>query len=139
MISLKKYSSLPTYANKSGIHAFPLEIVAEASEDFPTDKIFVYQVGTTSDDPNNGDIFTNVASLLDLEEIPAVSANINEDLGDILQNPYYRDNTVKLLFRTQSELEETWDKFKWEVQQLVNNFKASTEMQLIETVVVTPN
>lgn len=84
-------------------YALKVTIVPDNSEglEYPH-KLFIMQVSTpTMISGDTKDFFINVATPVDIEEIPEDSPDLSNDI------PYYRTNEITLWFRCLEDLERT--------------------------------
>ena len=112
----------------TGVFAYLLRVEVSHATDM-TDKIFVFQRNVMSLDAEANrlsDQFMSIADPVDLEEFP-------EDAPDLdNQMPYYRKNSVDLVFRSMVELEETKALIEADIRTLVNSMKASQTVVTME-------
>jgi hypothetical protein len=99
--------------------SYTLNLEVTASEDMPME-IFVFQAAvapalTNGEDPY--DEFVNIASPVDLEEIPV------DPPVAVTDNPYYRGTKLTLKFRSLVELNTTWNYIKSDIQGLIDALK----------------
>ena len=94
-------------------------------------KIFVFQrgvppplAGTT---PQPVDRFVKVASVVDLEDFPPDGPNIDREM------PYYRVDNATLVFRSLTDLQETWNYIQDDVRGLL----ADVNTALVDPITIT--
>jgi len=90
------------------------------------EEIFVFQRVPEYGEYNE-DQFSHVASPNDLAELPA-----GNPVAD--NNPFYRDSSVTLCFRSAVELEECWGYIKEDVAGLVDMLKSLETLENVEEV-----
>lgn len=114
---------------------WPIRVVAESTYDELDSNIFVYHAADPND-PIQGDEFSNVASLQDMESLP-VGAPTPVD-GDLTENyvPFYRTNSVELNCYTMEEAERVWRIIKRDTASLVREYKASINLKATEIYIV---
>ena len=110
---------------------WPIRVVAESTYEGLDSNIFVYHAADPND-PIQGDEFSNVASLQDMESLP-VGAPTPVD-GDLTENyvPFYRTNSVELNCYTMEEAERVWRIIKRDTASLVREYKASINLKATE-------
>lgn len=111
---------------------WPIRITAESTIPDLDSNIFVYHAADPND-PIQGDEFSNVASLQDMESLP-VGAPTHVD-GDLTENyvPFYRTNSVALDCHNLVEMERVWSVIKRDTSTLVHEYKASLTLKESET------
>jgi hypothetical protein len=96
-------------------YAMRIEVIA--ATDVPR-KIFVFQRGLPPAVAGNPpgtpvDHFVKIATTVDLEEFPEDGPDLDREV------PYYRLDTVTLLFRALVDLQETWNYIQEDVRSLL--------------------
>lgn len=87
--------------------------------------------------PDGKDAFETVATLYDMETIPAKEEQEVEDTMPLMEQvPYYRTNTVTFICPNQCVAEEIWLTFKQRVKRLVNEYESSKKLNYKESVIV---
>lgn len=76
-------------------------------------KVFIFQASTT---PGDNDLFVCVADPVDLQEFPEDIPNLTQEI------PYYRKDTVILVFRDVKTMEETKNLIAADLQKLVKDY-----------------
>lgn len=111
---------------------WPIKVTAESTLDGLDANIFVYHAADPND-PIQGDEFSNVASLQDMESLP-VGAPASVE-GDLTENyvPFYRTNSVELDCYNLIEMERVWTIIKRDTASLVREYKASISLKEEET------
>lgn len=132
-IDLTKYSlNDMTEQQLHSQHVWPLKIVAESDEEGLSSKIFVFHA-EDGDDPYQGDVFECVASVQQMVEIPEDESGIGEDGNNI---PYFRSEVLQFNCRSEYEAEELWAKVQVDVKDLLQNFRAASNLTTVETVTI---
>jgi hypothetical protein len=96
---------------------YPITIQASGTN-IPSE-IFVYRVGKLGD-AFPGDQFSCVASVVQLDEIPAIKA---VTLTREVQIPFYRTSQMELICRTAAEADQVWNIVQEDVAALVANYE----------------
>ena len=111
---------------------WPIRVTAESTVPGLDANIFVYHAADPND-PIQGDEFSNVASLQDMESLP-VGAPTPVD-GDLTENyvPFYRTNSVELDCHNLVEMERVWSIIKRDTSTLVHEYRASLTLKESET------
>jgi hypothetical protein len=104
-------------------HAWPITVQARGIN--ISSDIFVYRAGKQGD-PYESDQFSCVASVSQLDEIPA---NRVVRLNAEQQIPWYRASQIDMVFRSASEAEAFWVTLQEEIALLVDNYNLSFVMQ----------
>jgi hypothetical protein len=117
MITLTRAASAPLPAEQDQP---TLRITAVSSDPEIPSAIFVYHADASAAAGVVGDLFECVASL--------------SQLYDLLENPgegrpFYRKNQLEFVCRSYPEAEELWEKIREDVRELVENIKASRNLQ----------
>ena len=102
------------------LYGFSLQVVVTAASGMPPE-VFIFQRGAApAPFPNASvvDYFVCIADPVDLQEIPAIAPDLNQEM------PYYRLNSVTLVFRDTDELEFTQNQIKGDLQNLVKSVNA---------------
>jgi len=113
----------------SGLQSYDLKAeVTEASG--VSDKIFVMQRGVDPYPSEIGvsDVFVCLADPVDLEEIPADSPNLGEEM------PYFRVDTITLRFRSMDILEEVKTLLNADIVALVNALNIADTLDVTEEI-----
>ena len=85
--------------------------------------IFVLQKSGTAFDPNQGDMFVKIATVLDMFELPnAENFEAMNSASENEQIPYYRVNSVELACRNQDHATSLFNKIKSELKIFINNY-----------------
>ena len=110
--------------------SYALKVKAvEAEEMSPA--IFIFQRPKTSPDgTREPDKFICVADAVDMEEVP----ELNPDLSD--EMPYYRVDTVELVFRNLIDLDNTESDIKQDIADLVQSIAVMANMEMKEWTIV---
>lgn len=126
--------SLTLEKNRPCQHNWTIEITAESDDPELDSRIFVFHAAE-DDDPIQGDMFSNVASLQDMNIIPADAPTTleNEDGTENLI-PFYRLSKVTFDCYTADEAERIWRVVKLDTQNLLREYKAARNMQNEEVV-----
>ena len=98
-----------------------LRCVVESATGMSKD-IFIFQRNVAPAESANAqptDQFVCLADPVDLEEIPPLVPNLQDEM------PYYRSDTVDLLFRDMVTLQETQTLIAQDIQLLVDSLKAA--------------
>lgn len=125
-ITVLRRQPVPDGTLKQGYY---LVLEATTSVEMPQE-IFVFQRTTQygeSADDQFADLFVNVASPVDIEEIPV--NNPNDD-----NNPFYRSKDLTLCFRSSVELEECWGYIKEDIEGLVDALNSLANLEQVEEV-----
>lgn len=125
-IELRRKQPVPTGDEMQGYY---LVVEVLSATDMP-EEIFVYQRTTQygqSAQDQYADLFVNVASPNDIEEIPVGQPNDDN-------NPFYRSADLTLCFRSVVELEECWQYIKEDVAGLVDALKSLETLENVEDV-----
>lgn len=93
------------------------------------EEIFVWQSRVPFGENNLIDQFINVASPNDIEEVPVGTISTDD-------NPYFRTKQLELTFRSQVELEETWEYIKEDIQGLVAALNSLSTLATVEEVTI---
>lgn len=111
---------------------WPLKVTATSTLPGLDASIFVYHAADASD-PIQGDTFSNVASLQDMESLPKDAPTEVE--GDSTEDyvPYYRVSEVILDFYDLTELNRAWSIIKHDTDKLVKEYKLSLTLKQDET------
>lgn len=114
---------------------WPIRVIAESTIPELDSNIFVYHAADPND-PIQGDEFSNVASLQDMESLPIGAPTPVE--GDLTENyvPFYRTNSVELNCYTMDEAERVWTIIKRDAASLLREYKASINLKEVETYTV---
>lgn len=115
-----------------GQQVWPLKINASlaAGASMPSAKIFVYHANM-GDDAYQGDIFECVASIQQYYELP-VDAAVSEGPDYVV--PYYRLDFVQINCLSPEEADELWNAILSDVADLIRNFYAKDDLEVVETV-----
>lgn len=110
-----RMSRTPDEAQLYQSYAMRVEVIA--ATEVPT-KIFVFQRGIPPAVAGNPpgtpvDHFVKIATTVDIEEFPEDSPDLDREV------PYYRLAAVTLLFRSLTDLQETWDYIQQDVRSLL--------------------
>lgn len=111
---------------------WPIKVTAVSEIEDLDSNIFVYHAADP-DDPIQGDTFSNVASLQDMESLP-VGAPTSVD-GDNTEDyvPYYRTDSVELNCHNLVDMNRIWTIIKRDTSSLVREYKFSIELKADET------
>ena len=133
-ITLKK-GDITKATNDLGIHCFVIAVEAYANINLenadmqPIDNlypanIFVFQKSGTGLDPNQGDVFTKVATAIDLDAYPSYEYTIedNQNLDEVKGFPFFRYNKLKLFVDAKEQIEDIWYYIQEDVKVLVNDY-----------------
>jgi hypothetical protein len=93
----------PTIDNQ---HSWPLKITSISNTPNLPSEIFVFRAAM-NDDPYNGDAFQCVASLSQIEELTTSPVSTDENYI-----PFYRSDTLNLVFRSVEELQYYWNEIQ---------------------------
>lgn len=110
---------------------FRLRLVASAPENLPSARIFAYEVLPLrpGEDPTTpAGYFSHVCSPADLEEFPELAAWVNSS------PPFFRLESVDLVFRSRELAEEAYSTLAARVQQLCDSLARQqrlTELQAL--------
>ena len=129
-IKLTRYTAAPNALPLSEQQCWPVTIVAVGVG--ISSKVFVYR-GAQQGDPFGGDAFSCVASVNQLYELPEDTGYV----GDELQIPFYRRNTLELFCRSQVEADYIWQVVNEDITNLLNNFNLMSALQGTATSSVT--
>lgn len=114
-----------------------LKVTAYPEEGVDTDtaKVFVYHK-VEEDDPYTGDLFSNVASLHDMDSIPADEPVVMEGSLDthFAAIPFYRTDSVELNFMTADAAERAWRIICHDVRALVREYESAGKLREIEEI-----
>lgn len=114
--------------------SYGLLVEAIAATDMPK-QIFVIQRGVPSatdpevDEPAELDQFQWIASPIELQQYAADAPDIQNGI------PFYRTDSIRLSFRSMTELTETLELIKQDIYQLVEALKAEETIDHVEEVV----
>lgn len=143
-ITLKK-GDITKATNDLGIHCFVIAVEAYANTDLEntdtentdtenTDiqpvtnlhpaNIFVFQKSGTGLDPNQGDVFTKVATAIDLDAYPSYDYTLEDKqkLDEVRGFPFFRYNKLKLFVDAKEQIEDIWYYIQEDVKVLVNDY-----------------
>ena len=111
---------------------WPIRVTAESTLPGLDANIFVYHAADPND-PIQGDEFSNVASLQDMESLPIGAPALVD--GDLTENyvPFYRTNSMELDCHNLVEMERVWSIIKRDTSTLVHEYKASLSLKESET------
>lgn len=107
-----------------------------SSEEEEDCKIFVYHVGEEGD-PYRGDLFFNVASVQDMDVIPADEpSGVMEDANG-MENfvPFYRTDRVELRFHTKELAARAWEIIKRDTRALMHEYYKGRNLDVAEEIV----
>ena len=113
---------------QNNLFAYMLRVVAIAATEM-SKEVFVFQRNVAPAETANAqptDQFICLADPVDLEDIPVGSPNLPAEM------PYYRTDTVDLMFRSMEELEDTRSLIDSDVQGLVNSLKLAAILEVME-------
>jgi hypothetical protein len=100
---------------------WPLTIIAIGTS--IDSNVFVYQLRGSPFDPIQGDIFSCVASPSQINELPAsASAAVS------MSTPFYRQSTMTVICRSPDEANYIWQQVQADINDLINNFNATTSL-----------
>lgn len=112
-----------------GQHTWPLEVqVVSTDGSFPAE-IFCYRRGQEGQAAFAGDVFTNVASILDMSEMGLQPALLE---GGKMQ-PCFRKDTLLFDCRSPSEADQLFEDVLEDIQDLLRNAEAKTRLQIQTT------
>lgn len=131
MITLTRESLSDDVESVPGQHVWPLRITATSSNENLGPEIFVFHA-SVDDDVYCGDVFECVASIQQLGDIPIDTAGF-DDNGQLV--PYFRKDTLTFHARSPQEADELWAQIKNDVDELVKNYLALTNITEVETYV----
>lgn len=133
-ITLKK-GDITKATNDLGIHCFVIAVEAYANTNLEnTDtqpinnlypaNIFVFQKSGTGLDPNQGDVFTKVATAIDLDAYPSYEYTVDDsqNLDEVKGYPFFRYNKLKLFVDAKEQIEDIWYYIQEDVKVLVNDY-----------------
>ena len=143
-ITLKK-GDITKATNDLGIHCFVIAVEAYANinlentdtENTDTENtdiqpvtnlypanIFVFQKSGTGLDPNQGDVFTKVATAIDLDAYPSYEYTVDDsqNLDEVKGYPFFRYNILKLFVDAKEQIEDIWYYIQEDVKVLVNDY-----------------
>lgn len=114
---------------------WPIKVTAESDIDGLDSNIFVYHAADEND-PIEGDTFSNVASLQDMESLP-IGAPAEVE-GDITEDyvPYYRTNEVELNCHNLNDAARIWSVIKRDAALLVREYKKSINLTEAEEYII---
>lgn len=97
--------------------------------------VFVYHAAEP-DDPYHGDLFSNVASMQDMESLPVGEPAVVEGMGEA-ENlfPFYRTSSVELHLHNLAEAERVWRVIRHDVKMLVYEMWKARHLKVAEEVV----
>lgn len=130
-IQLTRFAVDPLLGSIPERHAWPITIQARGIN--ITSNVFVYRAGrkaASSLDPFSSDIFSCVASVSQLSEIPEHRV---VGLTDIEQIPHYRTSQMTLVCRSAEEADLIWQAVQEDIALLVENYNLSSNLKGIET------
>ena len=115
--------------------AYLMRVEVIAAEDV-SDKIFVMQrslsaVVDGAPPPDPIDRFVSVADPVDLEQYPEDAPDLEHEI------PFYRTNSVDLLFRSLVELQDTWTDIQEDVQGMIDALNTELVNPVTVDVVIT--
>lgn len=117
-----------TYYQVNVIDGFRIRITATAAQDMVT-KIFRYRnIPVQPGQAAAVGVFDGICSPADIEEFPENAPYDNAD------PPWYRLDTVDLVFRTREEAEDAWASIQIDVQGLVDSLDAMAILEALEPV-----
>lgn len=111
---------------------WPLKITAESTIPGLDSNIFVFHAADDAD-PVQGDTFSNVASLQDMESLPTDAPTYVE--GDATEDfvPFYRVHELILDFYNLDELNRAWSIIKKDTDALVKEYRLYNKLKTTET------
>lgn len=116
-------------------HNWTLKVTAESDEEGLSSKIFVYHA-VHEDDPLNGDTFSNVASLQDMNIIPEdAPMSIPAEDGREDNVPWYRTDEVVFDCYNMRDVEHIWKTIQIDVKNLLKEYRISRNLQEQEVVI----
>lgn len=87
--------------------------------------------------PGGKDAFETVATLYDMETIPAKGEHEVEDTMPLMEQvPYYRTNTVTFICPNQCVADEIWATFQQRVKRLVREYTTNKKLNHSEQVCI---
>lgn len=107
-----------------------LSVTVESDENHPDadPNVFVYNTRETVR-VNEADMFSNVASLYDMETIPVLeSQRLPEEFPTDNNIPYYRTNTVTLYLPNASVMERVWEIIRIDIKLLVREYNSANAL-----------
>lgn len=117
--------------------SWPLKVTAYPEDGVDADmaKVFVYRKAE-EDDPYGGDMFSNVASMHDMDSIAPDEPVVLEEPVDprFAAVPFYRVDTVEMNFLTADAAERAWRIICHDVRSLVREYKAAENLREIEEI-----
>lgn len=130
MFTLQRYALSAEDALDNIQNTWPLRIVAMTTDETPVAaEIFVMHADTAAD--LVGDAFSCVASVPQLTELPAGA--------EVPGVPFFRLHDITINARSADHAEEYWRKIQDAVQDLADNLQAASNLELAETVTITPS
>lgn len=135
-IVLKKSETSSQNLNWVNLHAYPFKVEAYSNinlEAYPQDEafagyypvnIFVMQRNGTGLDPNQGDRFVKMATVIDIEELPnyLVEVDATTELSTVKGFPFYRYNKLELFVNSPEELQDLWEFIVEDVNTLIDDY-----------------
>jgi hypothetical protein len=115
--------------NADNLHVWKLSASVVSDTGLPSE-VFVYHVLPTGSDIE--EVFECVASLPQLSEIGTLPTTEGETIV-----PYYRKDSFELDCRSAEEAQEVWEAIREDLQDLLSNYQAASEMVLSETEILT--
>lgn len=120
------------------ISGYPIKVSAKGTEGLEGGYIFVMQLTGTGFDPNQGDIFTRIASVPDITDLPTIETieQMNEKDISGLISPYYLTNSIELFFETPELAERGWQIIQEDTKLLVDNYNLKDKIKPSESIVI---
>lgn len=131
-ITLERNETTSTYAGAAQ-HSWVLEVKATSNLPGLDSRIFVWQANAPGS-AYSGDRWSVVASTQQMADLPA-DAPVEEGEDYV---PFYRKDTMVLDCRSPELREELWEKIQTNVKDLLVNWLALENTELVETVEVVP-
>lgn len=114
------------------LHGYALTVTATASTGMPKE-IFIFQQAAGLYPPD--DQFVCIADPVDLEEVPVEPQEGAPDPIEAAEMPYYRRDTVTLIFRSTITRDETKRLIAEDINTLVRSLQVMSEVVRTEEVV----
>lgn len=108
--------------------AWSLEVICEANKEGADPNIFVYHAKP------DGDTYSNVASLQDMNSLTQEPHEIVNEEGNTQYIPYYRTNKVTLDFYNASEAARFKRLVEYDTRLLVKEYEDSRSLQTVEVI-----
>lgn len=131
-ITLERSDTTSTYTGVAQ-HSWVLEVKATSNLPSLDSRIFVWQVNSPGS-AYSGDRWSVVASTQQMADLPPDAPVIEGDE----QIPFYRKDTLVIDCRSPELREELWEKIQENVKDLLVNWLALENTELVETVEITP-